>query len=189
MATDKWNVDSDGTWSTAADWSLKRTPQTGDSVVIVTVQPHTITYDGGGVSIAKLTVGDDTFVVNSGANTLSITSSASFGNKSTLDISSGLLDFTTVSSSVHKFVQSGGTVNGAGTLTVLGPATIASGGGSCGQTGTGKTLLDGETTLYEPLYLDEGRVLENQKVLTVRGGAFFLGADESGTPVGRRSTS
>jgi hypothetical protein len=60
MTTDTWNVNSDGDWSTAVDWSAG-VPAAGDSVVISTTKLDTITYDSASpsVSVASLTVGVD----------------------------------------------------------------------------------------------------------------------------------
>ena len=113
MTTDTWNVNSDGDWSTAADWS-DGVPQAGNSVVINTAQLHTITYDSASpsVSVASLTVGDDNFDVNDSGATLSITTSASFG--ALLEVDAGVLNFNSVSASIASFDQTGGTMGARG---------------------------------------------------------------------------
>ena len=45
--TNNWKVDADGDWSTVADWSLGRLPNSGDAVTISTADVHSITHNGG----------------------------------------------------------------------------------------------------------------------------------------------
>jgi hypothetical protein len=171
MATDTWKVNSDGNWSTAADWSRGVIPQAGDSVVISTTKLHTITYDSASpsVSVASLTVGDDNLDV-SGGGTLSITSSASFGHL--LEVNAGTLNFNSVNASIASFEQTGGTIGGTGTLTVSGAATF-SGAADAVETGTGTTLLKGVTSDSGVIFLEGGRVLEN-------AGTFNVGSNNFG---------
>lgn len=71
--------------------------------------------------------------------------------------------------------QSTCTVSGSGTLTVTGPATFA--GGAMSQTGPGVTLLQGASILVGNvvggLFLEGGRVLENQGTFRVQNGGFI----------------
>ena len=184
MATDTWKVNSDGNWSTAADWSRGVIPQAGDSVVINTTKLDTITYDSGSpsASVASLTVGDDNFDVNDSGAALSITTSAGFG--ALLEVDAGVLNFNSVSASTASFDQTGGTIEGTGTLTVSGAATF--GGSSVDQAeGAGTTLLDGATTDAGAISLDGGYVLANAGTFDVTGSAYFyLGLNEYGTTVG-----
>ena len=79
--------------------------------------------------------------------------------------------------------QTGGTIGGAGTLTVSGAATFS---GSDDQAeGAGTTLLDGATTDTGQINLDGGYVLANAGTFDVTGSAvFYLGYNEYGTTVG-----
>jgi hypothetical protein len=117
-----------------------------------------------------------------GSGTLGITTSASFGNL--LEVEAGVLNFNSVSATIASFDQTGGTVSGAGTLTVSGAATF---GGSSydALTGTGTTLLDGTTTDSGTLTLDDGYVLANAGTFDVTSGtAFILGYYPYGSAVG-----
>ena len=175
MTTDTWKVNADGNWSNLANWT-GRVPLAADVVVINTANVHTITYDGSAPSVAvkSLTVSADNFDV-SGGNTLSITTSASFGGL--LEVDAGALNFNAVSASIASFTQTGGTVSGTGTLTVSGAASF-SGGSWTVQSGTGTTLLQGVTTDSggTMIALDGGRVLENAGTFNVTGSSsFYLG--------------
>ena len=170
------------------DWGLGRIPPAGDDVVINTASPITVTYDSAAPSVAvnSLTVGADNFDV-AGGNTLSITSSASFGGL--LEVDQGILNFNTVNASIASFDQTGGTISGTGTLTVSGAATFDVGGnGFEEETGTGTTLLQGTTTYsYGYIGLDGGRVLENAGTFNVSLTAayyFTLGYNPYETAVG-----
>ena len=187
MATITWKVNSSGNWSTATDWGLGRIPAAGDAVVINTASPITVTYDSAAPSVAvnSLTVGADNFDV-AGGNTLSITSSASFGGL--LEVDQGILNFNTVNASIASFDQTGGTISGTGTLTVSGAATFDFGNSFEEETGTGTTLLQGTTTYsYGYIGLDGGRVLENAGTFNVSLTAayyFTLGYNPYETAVG-----
>jgi hypothetical protein len=170
MTTDTWK-DSSGNWSTAGNWS-GGVPAAGDTVVINTTILDTITYDSASpsVSVASLTVGDDNFDVNDSGATLSITTSASFG--ALLEVDAGALNFNSVSASIASFDQTGGTIGGAGTLTVSGAATF--GGSSYDEAeGAGTTVLDGTTTDTGTIALDGGYVLANAGTFNVTGSAIF----------------
>jgi hypothetical protein len=144
MTTDTWSVDADGFWSTAGDWSENHIPLTGEDVAIATSDPHKVTFDVASSSINSLAVGDDTLIVASGA--LTIAGAASFGGL--LQITGGTLDFAAAATTIGPYQQTGGaldiqsgtlsfdgaddsfagTVEGAGTLAIVGGgATIAAG--------------------------------------------------------------
>ena len=72
-----WNVNADGDWDTAADWSTGIVPDSNNNVVINTTSIHTITHNGGSDTIGNLNVGNDHFILNGG--TLAVTNGASFG--------------------------------------------------------------------------------------------------------------
>ena len=126
------------------------------------------------------------------ATPFSITTSASFGGL--LEVDAGVLNFNTVSASIASFDQTGGTISGAGTLTVSGAAAFGSGAYNPDQeleTGTGTTLLTGATTIANyvsgasyGLYLDGVRVLENQGTVDWTSGYIYVGENPYGTSLG-----
>ena len=121
-------------------------------------------------------------IVDDSGATLSITTSASFGNL--LEVDAGVINFNSVNASIASFEQTGGTVGGAGTLTVSGAATF--GGSSFDQAeGTGTTLLEGATTDTGAIDLDGGHVLANAGTFDVTGSAtFYLGYKPTDRSVG-----
>ena len=132
----------------------------------------TFTITGGTYNVAGETE------IQAGKADFSSATITSFGSE-LLVTDNGLLELGTKSTSVAAFEQSGGAVDGTGTLTVSGAATVIS---SDLETGAGTTLLKGVTTLNGALYLDGGRVLENKGTLDVTspsagaaGGQFYLG--------------
>ncbi|AFY28282.1 Calx-beta domain-containing protein [Cyanobium gracile] len=111
------------------------------------------------------------------AGTTSLTAgSASIGGTLTslgaaLNISAGLLNLNASNASVGTLTQSGGGLDGTGTLTVTGAATITYGD----HRGTGTTILHGPTTISSSGFrLDGGRTLRNQNILTWSGGQINL---------------
>jgi formylmethanofuran dehydrogenase subunit C len=94
-----------------------------------------------------------------------------------LRIASGTVTFAVPTSiSGPTFAQTGGILNGAGTITVSGAANFT--GGT--QTGAGTTIIEGVTSFGTSYNLSDGRVLE------LRGGAttgsfFTINLDNSGS--------
>jgi fibronectin-binding autotransporter adhesin len=85
------------------------------------------------------------------------------------------------------FMQSRGTLDGSGVVTLTGAATFAGTPGTpglAGQTGAGKTILRGKTTVGIDFALDGGRVLENVGTLRWLGGNFELGRNPAGVSGG-----
>ena len=186
MSTNSWSIDADGDWSVAADWSLKHAPGASDDVVINTADSQTVTYSAGAATVNSLTVGNDGFTVSGGSLTAS---AASFAHL--LTITSGALGFGAANVSVGSLTQSGGTLSGTGAVTVSGATAFAYVYPSGAiETGTGKTILQGTTSLksYE-LGLDGGRILENQGTLTWSQGEDRAGLQRPSPPLGgaRRS--
>ncbi len=172
MSTNSWSIDADGDWSVAGDWSLKHAPSASDDVVINTADAHTVTYSTGAATVNSLTVGNDNFTLSGGSLTASAASFAQL-----LTITGGALGFGAANVSVGGLTQSGGTLSGTGVVTVSGATAFAYVYPSVAiETGTGKTVLQGTTSLksYE-LGLDGGRVLENQGTLTWSQGEIRLG--------------
>lgn len=175
--TISWNVNADGDWATAADWSSGQLPNDADDVTIDTADLHTVTHGAGTDFVHTLIVGNDDFTVSGGS--LTINSTSSFANL--LTVSGGTLKLSGAAMAAS-LAQSGGTVAGAGLLTVAGPASFS---GASLHTGAGVTLLKGASTLAggAELYLDGGRTLENQGAVTV-AGAIEMGANPFGAGLG-----
>ena len=131
ITTNSWNVNVDGDWTLAADWSPGTIPDSNNNVVINTASIHTITHNSGADTVTTLMVGNDHFVMNGGS--LAFVASASFS-----------LDYQ----------QFGGTLNGAGIVSITGAGNLL-GGGALGTLafqigGTiqiGNYTLGGSTTL------------------------------------------
>ena len=120
---DNWNVDADGDWSNAANWSTGKLPTSNNTVTISTADVHTITHDSGSDVIDKLTVGQDFFQLNGGS--LQILTTASFADG---------------------YTQNGGVLT-TGAVSVTGPLALAGGSseGSTAFTINGVTTLDNYT--------------------------------------------
>jgi hypothetical protein len=171
----------------------------------VSVQTGTLEFDGGGTSSAgAFTVasgatlqfgGSGTFTFTGGAyNAVGATSVVggeadfsnvaitSFGGQG-LFVSGGTLELGGQSASVSSLSQGGGTIDGTGTLTLTGGASLTSSWDAF--TGTGTTVLQGTT--YDPGYvaLDGGRILENQGTFNWTGPLIYLGYNpNTGSQVG-----
>ena len=105
------------------------------------------------------------------------------GGSGTVAVSGGELALGAGAVTVAGFAQgnatqSNCTVSGSGTLTVTGSAAFT--GGAMRQTGPGVTLLEGSSTLagnvVGGLFLEGGRVLENQGTFTLESGLIELGS-------------
>ncbi len=103
MSSVSWNVDADGDWSTAANWSTKAVPTSASDVTINTVDLHTVTISGGANAVHSLTVGNDHFVMSGGS--LEVLATASFANG---------------------FTQTGGALL-AGAVSITGPGVLTGG--------------------------------------------------------------
>ena len=128
MTSYQWNVDADGIWSTAADWSPKGLPRGGASVVINTADFHTISYTAQTLTIGGLSVGNDDLSVSGGA--LTVAGGGSFGHGLAVS-GTGSLDFGAGSTNL---VTGALAVGGGGNVFVLGGGAVLAlnGGGSGG---------------------------------------------------------
>jgi len=103
---------------------------------------------------------------------------------SLLTVSGGTLNFFGQNSTLPALAQSNSVLTGTGKLTVSGAASFS--GFTVTESGSGSTVLQGASTLNTgaALYLDGGRVVENQGSLAWGGGQIELGSLPSGNPVG-----
>jgi hypothetical protein len=175
-----WNLDANGDWATAADWTPHRLPNSTDDVAINTAHLHAVTHSTGTHTVNSLTVGNDIFIVSGGS--LTVNSTSSFATL--LSVSGGIMRFAGAATAAA-FSQSGGTVSGAATLTVTGPSAFAS---TFRQTGPGRTVLEGAATFSSAVNIfavDGGRTLENRGVFTVaQSSEIILGFNPFGANVG-----
>ena len=111
--TMSWSIDSDGDWSTIADWYPARLPNSSDAVGVDTMHFHTVTYSSGTTTIASLVIGNDDVAVQGGTLQVSGKMTGSGG----LIVDSGarfVLDASSTTSANTVDVESG---TGAVTLT------------------------------------------------------------------------
>jgi hypothetical protein len=147
-ATITWANSSGGDWDTAANWSPAQVPGAGDDAVINTA----------GITI--------THGVNDSDSVNSITSNAAF----TLSISSGSLSVASAST-LSALTQSGGTLTGAGTVTVSGLLTWS--GGT--MSGSGLTVANGGMTLSGTHFeLLSGRTFDNNGTANWTGDTNYI---------------
>lgn len=148
ITTVTWNVDADGDWSDAGDWSTDALPDSENSVTIATADVHTITYSTGSTTVHALTVGaNDHF-----------------------DMSGGSLDVLTTARFADSFTQSGGTFEAA-TVNITGTGTLT--GGSA--TGSTDFNISGTTAIAN--YTLAGASVLNNSATTNETGEVTLGDD------------
>jgi len=145
-ATVSWNVDSSGFWNVAANWNTGTVPQPGDDVVIDRPSASvTVTFSSGSVAVNSLT------------------SSESFA------ITGGMLDLASTST-LADLTMSGGTLAGAGNVSISGLLTWNGGN----MTGSGATNANGGITLAgNTVGLRAARTLNNAATATWSGAGFF----------------
>ena len=150
----------------------------------IAAKTGTLELSGGGSSTGAITAasgatvnfGGGTFTLSGGSYSASGTTGVSGGttnftgaaipNLGALDVTGGTIALGSSGATASSLKQTGGTVGGAGKLTVSGAATF-SGGAFGTQTGTGTTLLKGVTTDSGFILLEGGRVLENAGTFNV----------------------
>jgi len=158
-----WITDGNSFWDIADNWSPSP-PGIADDATIDVAGARTVTLraTGGPFSVNSLTVrGDDVLAISGGALALQ--------GLSTADNLTGL-------SSLARLTQSGGVLEGAGTMTVTDVASLT---GNGTHRGTGLTVLHGTTTL-NGFNLDAGRVLRNEGTATLTGGMNLNPTDAAG---------
>ncbi|HEY1709464.1 MAG TPA: hypothetical protein VGG10_14450 [Rhizomicrobium sp.] len=148
--TVKWNVDADGDWGTASNWSSGTLPNSNNAVLINTTDVHTVTYSGGTTTVASLAVGTrDHFVLSGGS--LNVLGAASFADG---------------------FTQSGGQFQ-AGSASITGPGTLI-GGSSAGNTAF---TISGQIALAN--YAFDGASTLTNNAMTNQTGQITIG-DQTG---------
>ncbi|MCW5626517.1 MAG: hypothetical protein KIT73_17515 [Burkholderiales bacterium] len=157
-----WITEANSFWDLATNWS-PGLPGVDDDVTIAVAGARIVTLrsTGSPFTVNSLMVdGDDALTISSGSLTVNGLVSA--------DNTSGV-------SSLAKLSQSGGSLGGAGTVTVVGAASLT--GGT--HTGSGTTVLQG-TTALSGFSLDAGRTLRNESTVTLTGGMNLNGTDAAG---------
>ena len=172
-----WDVDASGDWGTAADWSLNRLPKSTDDVGIDTTDRHTVTHSTGTSTWSRgqrLLQGDGRIADLDHLHRQLRPPADGFGQDADLG---RRRDGKCI-------VQSGGRLEGAGTLTVNGPAAFSN---DLLETGSGRTVLEGASSLGGNYFfgLDGGRTLENKGAFTLTGDSVLdLGFNPFGTSLG-----
>ncbi len=99
-----------------------------------------------------------------------------------LVVTFGTLELGANNATAGSLFQNAGAIDGTGTLTITGDATL---GDSALEIGTGTTLLDGRTTIglggNLQLSLDGGRTLENNGTLNWIADTIYIGVGSDGT--------
>lgn len=155
-----------GFWDISGNWSSSPAlPGATDDVIVNVTGTQTVTVrsTGGAQTVNSINVngGDETLVINSGSLTLN--------GVATANNASG-------ASTVSRFTQTFGTLNGAGNLTVNGAATL---GGNL--EGSGSLITQGTTSINSSLMLDGGRIWQNDGTATKTVlGSFNLNGGNSG---------
>jgi len=139
-----WTSAASGQWTTPGNWTGGQVPGigagTGADVTIAAPSKPTVTLNASGSTYTVNSINStDPFVLQNG--TLSIAKSSSFSGG---------------------YTQSGGSLTGAGQVTIA-DGTLA--GGS--MSGTGTTVLTGNSALTGNVSLSGSRVLDNQGTLDV----------------------
>ncbi len=149
--TDQWVNSTSGAWETAANWSTGAVPGAQDSVLIANAV--TVTLSSGANLVASLSTSGNSSLVIAGGS-LSITNSSNLGGS--LSITGGSLAVN-ASITANTLSQSGGELNGSGTLTASGQSTFSGGL----ESGTGTTIaLGGAAFTTSSFGLDGGRTLQ-----------------------------
>ena len=151
----------------------------------VNVQAGTLDLTGGGTETGTFSIASGATVELSSAVTLDGASSTGLGR---LQLASSTLTVNSTASLGSGFTQTGGTLSGAGTVTVTGSAALVI---QCVYTGErhwddgfkGTSTLSGSNVGYY-FALDGGRVLQNDGTLTWTGGPIDMGSNPFGTTVG-----
>jgi FecR-like protein/Big-like domain-containing protein len=177
--TTQWIGPNGGSWGTGANWSTGIVPGSGDSVLIG-VADNVVFSTGSSVIDALFSTAGSTLSVSGGTFTINNTSSSS-DLQGSVALSGGTLS-TGGQMLVAAITESGGTLTGAGLLTVTGGATFTA--NSSTESGIGTTLIEGGASIAtaNSFSLTLSRTLELQGASTVTGttgGAIGLGT--SGT--------
>jgi hypothetical protein len=121
-ATVSWNVDTDGNWNTAKDWSTGTVPGPNDDVVINRAGSVTVTIDSGSQSVHSLKSSSQETVALSGGSLTVATASEIDGSfqwtgGSIAGNGAGLTMAGTVAITGSNSVELFGTLNNTGTIT------------------------------------------------------------------------
>ena len=100
-------------------------------------------------------------------------------------LTGGMLEYGAAAITVTgAFSQAAGSIlDGSGALTLAAAASFT-GSGIIGQTGAGRTILQGKTTVSTDFALDNDRVLQNDGTLTWTAGNFEFGRNPNGVSSG-----
>lgn len=157
MAQVEWLSEQSGVWADATNWDPSPPAPSGDDVVIATTAEieTTFTFSSGNLSLNTL-LSEETFLLSSGV--LSIEDSATFSAPAG-------------QTAYNQGGVNGGTLTGAGDVTILGPALWSRGT----QAGSGTTIFEGPLALggdANSWFPTIGtRRAESSRRVVIRGGA------------------
>jgi hypothetical protein len=127
-----WNVDSDGAWETASNWTNDQVPDSTDIIALLgpgITAPRTVTISTA-QTVGVLYFSSPVSYTVAGTGTLSLNSSS---GASAIDVSAGnhfisvalnLTDTTAVNLAIGSVLTVGGSVSGTGSLTANGGGTL-----------------------------------------------------------------
>ncbi len=133
------------------------------------------TFSGSGISTLSGTIALGSALTVSGGTANLLGAGLSLVGTD-VGLSSGTLNVGALTGAVDSYVQTGGTLNGSGTLTLTG-ASLANGI----MSGSGTTIVQGTTTVTGANFgLDSGRILRNVGTVNWTSGTLNLNATASG---------
>ncbi len=187
-------VNNEGTFTKSGTATTSTISTTFNNTDAVDVQSGTLDLTAGGADVGAVyenTIGTGTIEFGGGTRTLdaassitvahaifngnalsSTTISGNFSDPGSMNVSSGTVTFNNTGTlSVASLTQSGGELNGTGTLTATGTSSFS--GGT--QSGSGKTIAQGGATFSATGFaLDGGRTLQLGGTSTTSGASVTI---------------
>jgi hypothetical protein len=157
-----WTFDGDGNWSDAGNWSLNIPADGGvDALIDDGDTAVTVTMDASR-TVNSLTLGsNDTLLIQSGANSVTLTSSASFTNAGTINVTGTDIQTTWL------YLPT----SGNDTLTNSGTINFQVGAGTGSRTFLGDLVNSGSVSVnYDTTFIKSGGSYTNTGQLTVASG-------------------
>jgi RHS repeat-associated protein len=178
--TDTWTGPAEGSWNTAADWSLGTVPTSSD---VACIGPKTTveSFEANNAGVLQV---EGTLVISGGS--LEVTNALEASTIATLTMTGGALKGAGTVDVSGSFTSAYAEMRGAG-LTVILPGASASIGVAGGVLELVERTLVNEGTLT----LGEGKLSENEGARVENSGTFIANADEGtgqiGNPTGTAS--
>ena len=172
---DHWTGGAGGNWSTASNWASGLPTSTMNarldfSGTYTVTSSSNVTINGlSSIPTVTLNIQGGTFTV------------ANFAGQGPLIVSGGTFAIGSSTANVMSFTQSGGELNGTGTLTVTGTGPVPASNFSNGtQSGSGTTLAQNGATFSSTGFgLDGGRTLQLGGASTTSGASVQINLNSS----------